>query len=133
MLKAAYIDTSLLIGLRFQKSAPATIRKIRQYELFSSELLIAEVLAFGKRESIEQGLLWKAFKGLSWVIPESSISEECRRVVQCGYVRGDDLWHLACACYLSPAAGELAFLTLDERQRDLATQLGFKTPLLQRD
>jgi|WetSurMetagenome_2_1015567.scaffolds.fasta_scaffold252334_1 hypothetical protein len=132
-MKAAYIDTSLLIGLKFQKSSPSTIRTVRQYELFSSELLIAEVLAFGKRISIEQDLLWEALKGLSWVIPEKSIFEECRRVVQYGYSGGADLWHLGCACYLCPNTKELAFLTLDERQRNLAARLGFHAPLLQVD
>jgi hypothetical protein len=132
-LKAAYIDTSLLIGIWFQKFASVKARAIRQYELFSSELLIAEVLAFGNRESIEQNLLWEAFKGLSWVIPEGSISDECMRVIQSGYVRGADLWHLACACYLSPNPKELAFLTLDEQQGEVAARLGFRTPLFDRD
>lgn len=129
-MKEAYIDTSLLIGLKFQKSDTAIVRAVRQYEFFSSELLIAEVLSFGKRESIAQDLLWEAFKGLSWIIPDGSLSKECRRVIQVGYVRGADLWHLACACYLSPNPEELAFLTLDEQQRDLAARLGFRAPLL---
>jgi len=132
-LKAAYIDTSLLIGLRFQKSAPATVRAVLQYELFASELLITEALAFGKRESIDPSLIWEAFKGLSWIIPEGSIAKECHRVTQVGYARGADLWHLACACFLSPNPGDLTFLTLDERQRNLAAQLGFRTPLLHCD
>ena len=132
-MKAAYIDTSLLIGIRFQQFTSAKMRAVRQYELYSSELLIAEVLAFGKRESIEQNLLTEALKGLSWVIPEVSISEECRRVIQCGYARGAGLWHLACACYLSPNPSELAFLTLDEQQRDLAARLGFRSPSFSSD
>jgi hypothetical protein len=132
-LKAAYIDSSLLIGIRFQKFASTKIHAIRQYELYSSELLIAEVLAFGKREGIEEDFLWESLKGLSWVIPEGSLFEECKRVIQCGYVRGADLWHLACACYLSPDPGELAFLTLEERQRDAAACLGFHTPLFHRE
>lgn len=129
-MKAAYIDTSLFIGLKFQKSTPATARVVRRYTLFSSELLIAEVLAFGKRESIAENLLWEGFKGLSWVIPDGSLAEQFRRVFHSGYARGADLWHLACACYLSPNPGELAFLTLDERQRDLALRLRFHAPLL---
>jgi hypothetical protein len=127
-LKAAYIDTSLLIGIKFQKPSSTITRAVKRYELFSSELLIAEVLAFGKRESISQEVLWGSFKGLSWIVPECSISEECKRVIQCGYARGADLWHLACACYLSPNADELTFLTLDERQRDLAIRIGFRVP-----
>ncbi|MGA2263489.1 MAG: hypothetical protein ABSH28_18895 [Acidobacteriota bacterium] len=131
-MKAAYIDTSLVIGIRFQKSPPATVRMVRRYELFSSELLIAEVLAFGKRESMAEDLLWDALKGLSWIIPDGSISEALRRVIHFGYARGANLWHLACACYLSPNPGELAFLTLDEQQRQLASHLGFHAPRLAR-
>jgi len=131
-VKAAYIDTSLVIGIRFQKSPPATVRMVRRYELFSSELLIAEVLAFGKRESMAEDLLWDALKGLSWIIPDGSISEALRRVIHFGYARGANLWHLACACYLSPNPGELAFLTLDEQQRQLASHLGFHAPRLAR-
>ena len=127
-MKAAYIDTSLLIGLKFQKSTPALARMIRRYELFSSELLLAEIAAFGKRESIAENLLWEACRGLSWIIPGNSIAPEIRRVVGAGYARGADLWHLACACYLSPTAKELSFLTLDERQRTLAVALGFQAP-----
>jgi hypothetical protein len=129
-LETAYIDTSLLIGLRFQKPVPALVRLSRQYQLYSGELLIAEVLAFGKRKAIDENLLWKAFRGISWIIPEGSVSGECRRVIQSGYVRGADLWHLACACYLSPNPEELVFLTLDEQQRNLAVRLGFKAPTL---
>jgi hypothetical protein len=129
-VKTAYIDTSLIIGLRFQKAERATARAVGRYDLFSSELLIAEVLAFGKREAVDEDLLAEALKGVSWVIPEGSISEECRRVARSGYVRGADLWHLACACYLSPDPTELAFLTMDERQRELALSLGFQAPPL---
>jgi hypothetical protein len=132
-LKPAYIDTSLLIGIKFQKFASAKLRSLRQYELYSSELMIAEALSFGKRESIKESLIWEALKGLSWIIPEGSLSTECRRVIQQGYVRGADLWHLACACHLSPNPKELVFLTLDERQRDIAAKIGFPAPILNLD
>jgi hypothetical protein len=129
-LKAAYIDTSLLIGIRFQKASSPTIRALLKYELFSSELLIAEILAFGKRESIDPDLVWAALAGLSWVIPESSIAKECKQVIRHDYVRGADLWHLACACWLSPNPADLTFLTLDERQRSLAARIGFIAPVI---
>ena len=130
-MKAAYIDTSLLIGLKFEESSSALIRTVQKYDLFSSELLIAEVLAFGKRESIPESLLWDAVKGLSWIIPEDTLTEQLARVIGPGYARGADLWHLACACYLSPNPQDLAFLTLDERQRSLASHLGFHAPSLE--
>lgn len=106
------------------------MRAIRRYELFSCELLLVELAAFGKRESIAEDLLWDACKGLSWVIPGNSVSTEIGRVMGAGYARGADLWHLACACYLSPETAELAFLTLDDRRRNLALSLGFQAPAL---
>jgi hypothetical protein len=129
-VKAAYIDTSLVIGLKFQKAVPATMHWVRRHKLYSSELLIAEVLAFGKREAISEDLLREAIKGISWIVPEGSIAEQLRRVIGSGYARGADLWHLACACYLSPNPEELAFLTLDEPQRNLAAHIGFHAPRL---
>lgn len=129
-MKPAYIDTSLLIGAKFQGLPPAISRRVETYELFSGELLIAEVLAFGTRESIPGDQLWDALRGLSWVIPEGSLVSQLTRVTNSGYARGADLWHLACACYLSPIPGDLAFLTLDERQRELASLLGFHAPHL---
>lgn len=129
-MKVAYIDTSLLIGLKFEQSPSTLIRTVLKYDLFSSELLIAEVLAFGKRESIPENLLWDAVKGLSWIIPEDTIAEQLARVARCGYARGSDLWRLACAIYLSPNPLDLVFLTLDERQRSLASRLGFHAPAL---
>ena len=130
-MKAAYLDTSLLIGLKFEQPDSALVQTVRNYDLFSSELLIAEVMAFGKRESIPEHPLWEAVKGLSWIIPEETIAEQLARVTRYGYARGADLWHLACACYLSPNPDDLVFLTLDERQRNLALRLGFHAPRLE--
>jgi hypothetical protein len=46
-------------------------------------------------------------------------------LLDAGYVRGADCWHLATALYLAPDAGDLVFLTLDLRQRAVAKTLGF--------
>jgi hypothetical protein len=127
-MKPAYVDTSLLIGIKFQKFSAASARSVKQYDLFSGELLVAEMLAFGKRESISLDLIRESFKGISWIVPDRSILKECNRVIEAGYARGADLWHLACACYLSPNPKELAFLTLDARQHELAARLGFNAP-----
>ncbi len=129
IVKSAYIDTSLLIGLKFDKAPGELIRMVHEYDFFAGELLIAEMLAFGKRESIPEGLIWDAVKGISWIIPEGSLADQLARIVRYGYTRGADLWHLACAIYLSPNSKDLAFLTLDEHQRGLASRLGFSTPI----
>jgi len=44
-----------------------------------------------------------------------------------GDVRGADLWHLACALFLTSVPAQIGFLTLDQRQNELAAALGFQT------
>ena len=53
------------------------------------------------------------------------LSVEIARVLQTGYVRGSALGHLAAAIYVTPEPGDLTFLTLDRRQREVAAALGF--------
>jgi hypothetical protein len=48
-------------------------------------------------------------------------------VLDAGYLRGADCWHVATALYVSPEPSRLSFLTLDERQRDVARTLGFRS------
>lgn len=50
---------------------------------------------------------------------------EIARVPAAGYVRGADCWRLAAALYVAPEPGELSFVTLDARQREVAAALGF--------
>ena len=114
--------------MKFQGLPAVAIEKVKEYDLFSSELLIAETLAFGKRESIPAHLVLEAFKGLSWIIPDGTLIENLIRITRLGHARGADLWHLACACYLSPNPADLVFLTMDEKQRNLASLLGFQAP-----
>ncbi len=87
------------------------------------------MLAFAKRENAALEFVLEAVKGISWIIPDRSLAEELKSVAKAGYLRGADLWHLACACYLAPNPKEIAFLTLDARQREVAERLGFPTPL----
>ena len=55
------------------------------------------------------------------MIPDRSLARQ-------GYLRGADLSYLACASYLSRNPRELYLLTLDQRQRKIAAQLGFPVP-----
>ena len=64
-------------------------------------------------------------RDLALVSPDRPLSTELQRVAEAGYLRGADMWHVACALFLSPAPGELTFLTLDEPQRGEARRLGF--------
>ena len=126
---AAYIDASLLIHVRFEEAGRRAERRIDAYDrLFSAELLLAEMLAFARREDIERSDVLAAVTGVSWIVPDRSLAAELARVIECGYARGADLWHLACACYLSPVPERIAFLTRDFSQQQIATRLGFRTP-----
>ena len=60
-------------------------------------------------------------------LSQPPLTEECERIVSLGYLKGADLWHLAGALFLDPGAEELAFLTLDRRQQELAEKLGFRS------
>jgi hypothetical protein len=62
-----------------------------------------------------------------WVYPDRPLTTEITSALARGHVRGADLWHLACALWLRTHADDLVFLTLDERQRDLAAALGLPT------
>jgi len=50
---------------------------------------------------------------------------ELTRVLDVGYLRAADCWHLATALFLAPDPSKLAFVTLDASQRKVARSLGF--------
>jgi hypothetical protein len=92
-------------------------------QLYSSNLLEAELRAAFQREgvAVDGALLAR----LSWVLPDRALSVEIGTVLAAGYLRGADLWHVACALFLSPDPRELAFLTVDQQQAAVATTIGF--------
>ncbi len=95
-------------------------------ELFSSNLLEAEFRASLVREEVDDAtdlLSW-----FTWVLPDQPLSRELGEALAAGYLRGADLWHVGCALFLSDGkASDLHLLTLDDRQRAVAEQLGFPT------
>lgn len=124
-MKAAYVDTSCLVAIAFgERGATAVERRLAGFDaLVASNLLEAELRAAFKREKTD-GV--DALLGMiEWIAPERPLSEEIARVLSAGYVRGADCWHLATALYLSPVPSEISFVTLDERQREVAATLGF--------
>lgn len=124
-MNVGYVDSSCLIAVAFgEPGYEAIVARIRDLDrIYSSNLLEAELRAAFRREGVADEI---AFLGrLSWVLPDRRLSQEIGTVLATGYVRGADLWHLACALFLSPDPGELAFLTLDQRQGAIAAELGF--------
>lgn len=98
-------------------------RILRSSIRIASTLAEAELLATLTRERIEP--LADAVPGLQWIGPTRRLTPELRRVLATGYLRGADAWHVACALFVDPEASDLAFLTLDERQRAAAAAVGF--------
>ena len=126
-MKFAYVDTSLLVGIAFGEPGGRKLAtRLSQFDrLFSSSLLEAEFRSALIREGVV-GSGVELLSLLSWVYPNRPLSREIDRVARSGYLTGADLWHLANALFLAPDPRELSFLTLDQRQREVAADLGFR-------
>ena len=127
-MKAAYVDSSCIVAVVFEEPAyPGLGSKLESYDvLFSSNLLEAEVRVAVLREeptaAPDEVLRW-----ISWVHPDRPLTAEFGEVLRVGYLRGADLWHVATALFLQEAVGALEFLSLDQRQLEIAAKLGFSS------
>ncbi len=127
-MKACYVDTSIIVGLLFQQPMYKEMKdRLHGMQLFSHQLLISELLAVGKRESIPLQLLIQQCKNINLVTEISELDKLCMHILSFGNCRGADLHHLACAYFLDPTAKELIFASADHKQAALAKQLGFTT------
>jgi len=79
-----------------------------------------------KREAVE-GHPLPLLSWLTWIYPNRALTPEVERITSLGYLKGADLWHVANALFVAPDARDLTFLTLDTRQQEVATRLGFRT------
>jgi predicted nucleic acid-binding protein len=124
-MKTAYVDTSYLVALAFGEPGSTRLAKsLKAYDrLLASNLLEAELRSALHRERVtaEPADLLSA---ITWAHPDRTLSAEMLTILEAGYVRGADLWHLAVALFIDPAR-EIHFLTLDERQRAVSRKLGF--------
>ena len=123
----AYVDSSALIAVSFgEPGSAAVLQWLRSFSILrSSHLLEAELRAAYARESriFDPYML----DGFRWVVPERPLSAEIAAVLEVGYLRGADLWHVAAALHYARDPREMAFVTLDARQRAVAAALGFQT------
>jgi predicted nucleic acid-binding protein len=122
----AYVDTSCLVAVAFREPGTTALRRRleRFDELFASNLLEAELRSALLRERVEEEP--ELLRAVSWIVPDRPLAPEIARVLEVGYVRGADCWHLATALYLAEDPTALTFLTLDKPQAAVATQLGFR-------
>ena len=91
--------------------------------VYASDLLEAELRSACRCEEIAVDM--RLLDKLEVIFPDRPLRRETERVLEAGYVRGADCWHLATALFLAPDPGQLTFVTLDERQREVAKTLGF--------
>ncbi len=125
-MKVAYVDTSVLVAVAFgEPESEKMAGKLEGFDrLLTSNLTEAEFRAVLLRERVENAGV-ELLGAFSWILPNRPLTREIERVIAVGYVRGADLWHLACALFVSPQPGEISFLTLDSRQTEVAEVLGF--------
>lgn len=124
-MRLAYVDTSCLLAIALAEDRAAQVlRSLQTYDvLLSSNLLEAELRATLEREKVADDP--EIFLGaISWIYPDRPLTSEIATVLNTGYVKGADLWHLAVALFFSPLH-QIAFLTLDARQHEVSVQLGF--------
>jgi hypothetical protein len=129
MAAVAYVDTSWLLGIAFgEPDADQLIRRLRSFDtVVAGNLVEAEFHAAHRREGLDPNAV--LLSGVSWVLPDRRLHAEIQRVLEAGYARGADCWHLAIALYVAGDPASITFLTLDQPQARVAAALGFKTPV----
>jgi predicted nucleic acid-binding protein len=126
-VNVAYVDTSCLVAISFgeARSVTALTRRLKTFdELVSANLLEAELRSVFAREHVPVDTALPV--AVSWILPDRPLTDEIARVLEAGYVRGADCWHLAAALYLAVDPATIVFVTLDERQAAVAGELGFQ-------
>lgn len=127
-MPVAYVDTSAVIAVLFgAPESEAIVRQLDKVEaVYSSTLLEAELFSFLARESMDPSAAQEVERTIRWVLPDRPLTLELRAALHAGYLRGADLWHVACALYLAGSPGDWHFLTCDAKQQEVARRLGFK-------
>ena len=125
-MKVGYVDTSCLVAIAFGERGAAPVRRrLASFDrLVAANLLEAELRCAFAREGVafDETILGQ----ISWIVPDRPLHAEIARVLEAGYVRGADCWHLASALYLAEDPAAISFLTLDGRQREVAKAVGFE-------
>ena len=125
-MTAAYVDTSVLVAVSFneQNSTVLATRLNEFSRLVASNLVEAELRAVFAREQCR--FSQDVVADIEWILPDRRLSPEISTVLEAGYVRGADLWHLATALYAAGVPGDMTFFTCDQRQSRIAATLGFR-------
>ena len=126
-MSVAYIDTSAVAAIAFGEPDGAVLsNRLRAFgRLHSSNLLEAELRALFSREMVDFSAAF--ITCIDWVLPDRPLTPEFTNVLNAGYLKGADLWHVATALYVAVDPGQVSFVTLDKQQASVARTLGFRT------
>ena len=127
-MSEAYVDTSAILSVEFSEPGYETvIERLDSFSrLVSSNLLEAEVRAGFARDGRTFDSM--VLSNIEWVSADRPLGPEFERVLEIGYLRGADLWHIATALYAARGnPSGITFLTLDRRQGEVAAELGFQS------
>lgn len=124
-MTSAYVDSSLIVALELgEPGSDKILEGLTAFDhLLSSPLLEAEVKSALHREGKALSSAW--LRRMVWVSPQTGLGAEIGQALQAGYLRGADLWHVACALFFVERPEILTFATLDSRQGEVAAALGF--------
>jgi predicted nucleic acid-binding protein len=123
-----YIDTSVLVSVFFKEDVSSKYLNFfsKKYQLISSSLMLAEFYSVLNREKVEIAFSQDLLSYIQIINLIDDLDYYLKEVLDHGYLKGADLFHLAVAHQLSPYGEELFFLTADKQQARIATKLGFK-------
>ena len=128
-MRRGFVDSSVLVAIAFEEPGAQDLRsRLAAFdELLASPLLEAELASALAREETEANAANAAhlLEPLHFLLPQRRLTAEIETSVQAGGLRGADLLHIATALFAAPKAG-LVFLTLDSKQREVASRLGFE-------
>lgn len=125
-MSAAYVDSSALVAIALgEPGSEAVIRRLASFSrLYSSNLLEAELRSALAREGVPYSP--RHLMHIRWIWTERPLGPEMEAILDVRYLKGADLWHLATALSFTADPRQTTFITLDERQRAVAAELGFR-------
>lgn len=127
-MSTAYLDSSALIAIEFREADfDFLLEKLVRYEsIISSNLLEAEYKSACIRNKREYSNTF--LSEIDWIFPDRSLASEINKILNAGYLRGADLWHVAVALYardITVAKQDILFVTKDFKQGKVANAVGF--------
>lgn len=125
-MSVAYVDSSVLVAIALgEPGSEALTGRLASFDrLYASNLLEAELRSALAREGVPYSP--RHVTQIRWIWTDRPLGPELDTILEVGYLKGADLWHLAVALSSTPDPRETAFVTLDERQRAVAAELGFQ-------